>query len=64
MSSEFNAYSSWLGIPEDEQPPHYYRLLGLEPFESDPDVIRQAGQRRVNMVKSRKKVRSVPLLEG
>ncbi|MEM6690933.1 MAG: hypothetical protein AAF664_16005, partial [Planctomycetota bacterium] len=35
----------WLGIPPSEQPPHHYRLLGLSPFESDPNVIDAAADR-------------------
>jgi hypothetical protein len=28
--SEFDPYRKWLGIPPKDQPPHYYRLLGIE----------------------------------
>ena len=42
-----NPYKAWLGIPTEDQPPNYYRLLGLELFEADPEVIREmAGARR------------------
>ena len=40
-------YHRWLGIPADEQPVHRYRLLGLAPFESDPDVISSAADQRI-----------------
>ena len=39
MTESFDPYHKWLGIPPQDQPPHYYRLLGIELFESDPDVI-------------------------
>ena len=39
MVGEFDAYHRWLGIPPAEQPPNYYRLLGLQAFEHDRDVI-------------------------
>lgn len=41
-----NVYREWLNIPRDEQPPHHYRLLDLDPFESDPGVITRAAERR------------------
>ena len=37
--SDFNAYHKWLGIPPEEQPPNYYRLLGITLFEKDRVVI-------------------------
>ena len=36
MAESFDAYHRWLGIPSKDQPPNHYRLLTLEPFESDP----------------------------
>ena len=39
MSEPFDTYHRWLGIPPRDQPPHHYRLLGLELFETDPKVI-------------------------
>lgn len=44
--SDFDAYHKWLGIPPDDQPPHYYRLLGLSPFENDRTVIISALDQR------------------
>src|SRR5262245_32210307 len=49
---DFDAYHKWLGIPPAEQPPHFYRLLGLALFESDPDVIAAAADRQMAHVKS------------
>lgn len=39
MSEDFDPYLTWLGIPQEEQPPHYYRLLALEPFEQNNELI-------------------------
>jgi len=44
--SDFDPYYKWLGVPPKEQPPHYYRLLGLSPFESDLAVIENAADQR------------------
>ncbi|MDD3897319.1 MAG: hypothetical protein PHU04_05805, partial [Candidatus Peribacteraceae bacterium] len=47
----FDPYHKWLGIPPDEQPPNLYRLLGIRPFESDPDVISNAADRHMRTLK-------------
>lgn len=47
MSVAFDPYHKWLGIPPSQQPPSHYRLLGLEPFESDRDVIDAAANQRM-----------------
>ncbi|MHC4176450.1 MAG: outer membrane protein assembly factor BamB family protein [Planctomycetota bacterium] len=47
MSETFDPYHAWLGIPAEEQPPNYYRLLDLRRFEDDPDAIAAAADRRV-----------------
>lgn len=47
----FDPYRKWLGIPREEQPPNYYRLLGIAPFESDPDVIVNAADRQMGHVR-------------
>jgi len=51
VQARFDPYQQWLGIPADEQPPHHYRLLGIRPLESDPDVIRQAARRQAANVR-------------
>jgi len=51
MTSSFDAYHKWLGIPPEDQPAHHYRLLGVEPFESDPDVIVIAADGRMAQLK-------------
>ena len=43
----FDPYHKWLAIPPEEQPPNHYRLLGVSPFESDPDVIENAADQRM-----------------
>ncbi len=43
---DFDPYHKWLGIPPAEQPPNHYRLLGLQVFESDPEVILAAVMRQ------------------
>ena len=52
MSRPFDPYYTWLGIPERERPPHYYRLLGLSVFEADPDVIANAADARMGFVRT------------
>jgi len=42
----FDPYLNWLGIAPHEQPPHFYRLLGIVLFESNPEVIDQAADRQ------------------
>jgi len=44
--SFFDPYHKWLGIPPDQQPASHYRLLGIEDFETDPDVIEAAAERQ------------------
>ena len=46
MSTEFDPYHKWLGIPPAEQPANHYRLLGIALFESDPDVIDAAASKQ------------------
>src|SRR5208283_2682615 len=52
MSDAFDPYFKWLGIPKADQPPHGYRLLGIEPFESDGDVISNAADGRMAQIKN------------
>lgn len=52
MSQEFDPYHRWLGISRKHQPPNHYRLLGLETFESNPEVIRDAAERQMAHVRS------------
>jgi len=50
--AEFDPYLKWLGIHPKDQPPNHYRLLGVELFESDPDVISNAADARMMLVKT------------
>jgi len=45
MSEGFDPYHQWLGIPPSQQPPNHYRLLGVEQFESDVNVIANCADR-------------------
>lgn len=47
----FDPYRKWLGIPPKDQPPHHYRLLGLELYEDDLDVIEGAADRAMGFVR-------------
>jgi S1-C subfamily serine protease len=52
MSDAFDPYHRWLGISPKHQPPDHYRLLGLEQFEADLDVICDAAERQSRHVRS------------
>src|SRR6185295_11018103 len=45
MAEPFDPYHKWLGIAPKDQPPNHYRLLGIELFEDDADVIDAAANR-------------------
>ncbi len=44
MAGNFDPYYKWLGIPPKDQPPHFYKLLGIELYEPDPEVITIAAE--------------------
>ena len=52
QNAEFNPYRVWLGIPANKLPADYYSLLGLEKYESDPDVIESAADKVMAFVKT------------
>src|SRR4051794_33372311 len=52
MPADFDAYYKWLGIPPIEQPPDHYRLLGVQAFERDRDVINNAADQRMGLLKT------------
>src|SRR5512142_158264 len=52
MAEAFNPYHKWLGISPQDQPPNHYRLLGIELFEADADVISNAADGRMAQVKN------------
>ena len=47
----FDPYRKWLGILPKDQPPNHYRLLSLELFEADLDVIEGAADQRMGFVR-------------
>lgn len=47
----FDPYRKWFGIPVKDQPPNHYRLLGVELYENDLDVIEGAAERQMNFVR-------------
>ena len=52
MAGDFDPYYKWLGIPQKDQPPHHYRLLSVEAFEDDPEVIESAADRQMAHVRT------------
>ena len=52
MAVEFDPYYLWLGIPPDSGLRHHYRLLGIDAFEADENVIDSAANRLTTYVKS------------
>jgi hypothetical protein len=49
----FDPYYEWLGIPPKDQPPHHYRLLAIELFEDNSDVIDAAANRQMAYLQQR-----------
>src|SRR6516165_8897768 len=45
------AYEKWLGIKEGEQPPTLYRLLALNIFETDNEIISNAADSRIGFIR-------------
>jgi hypothetical protein len=60
MAHEFDPYHKWLAIPPKDQPPNHYRLLGIDVFESDPDVIANAADQRMAHVRQFQTGRHAP----
>ena len=52
MAEAFDPYYEWLGIPGKDQPPNHYRLLGIEVFEENPNVIERAADRQMSHVRT------------
>lgn len=50
--SEFDPYLKWLGIRDAARPINHYRLLGLDMFENDPDVISMAADRQMTHIRT------------
>lgn len=51
INPDFDPYYEWLGIPSCEQPPNYYRLLGIDLCE-DNTVIENAADRQMQFVRT------------
>ncbi len=49
----FDPYYTWLGIPPNERPISYYRLLGLKPFESNEAAIEAAVDQRLGFLRTK-----------
>ncbi len=47
MAADFDPYYKWLGISPEEQPANHYRLLAVNLFETDRDVIAAAANRQM-----------------
>lgn len=52
MDNKFDPYRKWLGIAPKDQPPTNYRLLGIDLFEDDADVIANAADQRMSHVRT------------
>jgi len=52
MPEAFDPYLQWLGIRDPHRPPNHYRLLGVELFESDPEVVANAADRQMSHVRT------------
>jgi hypothetical protein len=52
MSEAFDPYLNWLGIRDPKRPPNHYRLLGIDLFESDPEIISVAADRQMAHVRT------------
>jgi hypothetical protein len=52
MVDEFDPYRKWLGLRDPERPPNHYRLLGVDLYEDDRDVIDSAADRQMAHVRT------------
>ena len=52
MADSFDPYLRWLGIRDSQRPPNHYRLLGVDLFEGDSDVIAVAADRQMAHVRT------------
>jgi len=51
MTEHFNPYRKWLGISSKDLPPTHYRLLSIDIYEADLDVISNAADRQMSFVR-------------
>ena len=59
-ATEFNPYYKWLGISGVNSAPDHYRLLGIDLFESDAEVIAVAAERQMTHVRKYQTGRFAP----
>lgn len=52
MPEPFDPYLQWLGIRDPQRPPNHYRLLGVELFEGDLEVLANAADRQMSHVRT------------
>ncbi len=52
VSQPFDPYLKWLGIAPKDQPPNHYRLLGINLFTDDPEVIQNSADREMAHVRT------------
>ena len=52
MAGSFDPYHKWLGIPPEDQPANYYRLLSINLFEDDATVVEEAADRQMAHVRT------------
>ena len=50
--ADFDPYYQWLAVPPKDQPPNHYRLLGVELFESNAEVLSHAADQRMAHIRS------------
>ncbi len=51
IAADFDPYLEWLNIHPHERPADHYRMLGLRRFESRQDMIAQAADQRMEMLR-------------
>lgn len=52
MHEAFDPYYVWLGMPSIEQPPNYYRRLGMATFTLCSHLIQVAPEKQIAHVKT------------
>ncbi|MCP4193552.1 MAG: hypothetical protein GY768_23310 [Planctomycetaceae bacterium] len=63
MPDSFDPYHQWLGIRDLARPPSHYRLLGIETFESNREVIATAADRQMAHLRTYQHGKNVELSE-
>lgn len=51
-AADFDPYRKWLAISDPRRPVNHYRLLGLELFENDLEVVQNASDARMALVRT------------